>query len=67
MADYLNISMFEVGNLNILDYRYFLREAFIYNSSKTESGREYLKNAKRLEITDIDRVGLRNTFGSNHQ
>lgn len=59
--------MFEVGNLNILDYRYFLREAFIYNSSKTESGREYLKNAKRLEITDIDRVGLRNTFGSNHQ
>ena len=59
--------MFEVGNLNILDYRYFLREAFIYNSSKTESGREYLKNAKRLETTDIDRVGLRNTFGSNHQ
>lgn len=58
--------MFEVGNLNILDYKYFLREAFIYNSSKTESGREYLENAKRLEATDIDRVGLRNTFGSNH-
>lgn len=58
--------MFEVGNLNILDYKYFLREAFIYNSSKTESGREYLKNAKRLETTDIDRVSLRSVFGSNH-
>lgn len=66
VADYLNISMFEVGKLTILDYKYFLREAFIYNSSKTESGREYLKNAKRLETTDIDRIGLRNAFGSNH-
>ena len=45
VADYLNISMFEVGKLTILDYKYFLREAFIYNSSKTEDGREYLKNA----------------------
>lgn len=66
VADYLNISMFEVGKLTILDYKYFLREAFIYNSSKTESGREYLKNAKRLETTDIDRISLRNAFGSNH-
>lgn len=60
------MSMFEVGKLTILDYKYFLREAFIYNSSKTESGREYLKNAKRLETTEIDRISLRNTFGSNH-
>lgn len=58
--------MFEVGNISILDYKFFLREAFIYNSSKTEDGREYLKNAKRLETTDIDRINLRRVFGSNH-
>lgn len=51
--------MFQVENLNILEYRFYLREAFIYNCMKTEEGIKYLKNAKRLEETNPDRRSLR--------
>ncbi|HIT11417.1 MAG TPA: hypothetical protein IAB58_01375 [Candidatus Pelethosoma merdigallinarum] len=44
-----------------------MREAFIYNYSKTDDGIEYLRNAKRLEETDIDRVGLKKVFGKKEQ
>ena len=49
----------KVLELSILEFRFFLRDAFIYNCSKSESGMEYLKNAKRLEITEPDREQLR--------
>lgn len=67
IADYLNISLFDVLKLNILEFKFYLREAFIFNCSKTEEGLEYLKNAKRIETTDIDRTKLRETFGSNRK
>ena len=57
--------MFEVEELDVVEYKFFLREAFIYNCSKTEDGLEYLRNAKRLEETDIDRKSLREYKGTN--
>ena len=45
-----------------MEYKFFLREAFIYNCSQTEEGLEYLQNAKRLETTDIDRKSLREKY-----
>lgn len=49
--------------LNILQFKFFLREAFIYNCSQTESGIEYLINAKRLEATEPERDKLRKKMG----
>jgi hypothetical protein len=48
-----------------VEYRFILREAFIYNCSQTEEGIEYLQNAKRLETTEIDRNSLREYKGTN--
>lgn len=62
VAEYLRIPMLEVEELEYIDYLFFLREAVIYNCSQTEEGREYLKNAKRLEETSPDRKRLREKY-----
>ncbi len=62
IAEYLKISLLEVEELDLIEYLHYLREAFIYNCSQTEEGREYLRNAKRLEQTSPDRKKLRETF-----
>lgn len=59
ISKYLNISLFEVEELDVIEYRFYLREAFIYNCSMTEEGIEYLINAKRLETTEPDRKSIR--------
>lgn len=63
VAEYLGITLLEVGELNFVDYLFFKREAVIYNCSQTEEGREYLRNAKRLEETSPDRKKLREKYG----
>ena len=63
VAEYLKISMLEVEKLDYIEYLFFLREAVIYNCSQTDDGREYLRNAKRLEETSPDRKKLREKFG----
>ena len=62
VAEYLKISMIQVEDLDLIEYLYCLREAFIYNCSQTEDGREYLRNANRLEQTSPDRRKLRENF-----
>jgi uncharacterized membrane protein len=62
VAEYLKISILKVDNLDLFEYLFFLREAFIYNCSQTEEGREYLRNASRLEQTSPDRKKLRENF-----
>ena len=42
-----------------MEYKFFLREAFIYNCSQTEEVIEYLRNAKRLETSEPERDKLR--------
>lgn len=63
VAEYLRISMLEVEKLEYVEYLFFLREAVIYNCSQTEEGREYLRNASRLETTSPDRKKLREKYG----
>ena len=63
VAEYLRISMLEVEELKYVEYLFFLREAVIYNCSQTEEGREYLRNANRLETTSPDRKKLREKYG----
>ena len=59
VCKYLDISFFEVEELDVVEFRFYLREAFIYNCSMTEDGIEYLINTKRLETTDPERDKLR--------
>ncbi|WP_286149576.1 MULTISPECIES: hypothetical protein [Bacillota] len=51
--------MLEIEEVDYIDYLILKRDAFIYKQSQTEHGREYLKNAYRLEQTSPDREGLR--------
>ena len=62
VAEYLRITMLEVEELDLIEYLFFLREAFIYNCSQTDEGREYLRNARRLEQTAPDRKKLREKY-----
>lgn len=66
VSKYLNIPLLEVEELNVVEYRFFLREAFIYNCSQTEEGIEYLRNAKRLEETEPERDKLRAKYGGRN-
>ena len=63
VAEYLKISMLQVEELEYVEYLFFLFEAVIYNCSQTEEGREYLRNANRLETTSPDRKKLREKYG----
>ena len=53
-ADYANVNLYEIDDIPITEYWLILRDAFIYALSKTEKGREYLKNAYRLTQTEAD-------------
>lgn len=62
VMDYCHIDIYEVQEMEIDVYLFFMREAMIFENSKTEEGREYLKNCWRMEQTKPDREGLRKNF-----
>ena len=59
VIDYLNISIFDVQEMPIDLYLYFMREANIHKLMQTKEGREYLDNCWRMEQTKPDRKKLR--------
>lgn len=61
----MNISFYDIDDMNVVEYKYYLREAFIYNCSLTEQGIEFLCNAKRLETTEPERDKLREKMNSD--
>lgn len=63
VARYTGLNIFEVEELDYLDYLRYRRDAFIYQMSQSEEGREYLNNAWRLEQTKPDKKSLREKFG----
>lgn len=56
-------NIYEVQEMEIDIYLFFLREAMIFENSQTEEGRKYLKDCFRMEQTKPDREGLRERFG----
>lgn len=52
-----------MSQLNYLQFLIWRRDAFISRLNQTESGREYLNNAWRMEQTEPDRVALRRKYG----
>lgn len=59
IIDYLNITIFDVQEMPIDLYLYFMREANIHKLMQTKEGREYLDNCWRMEQTKPDRKKLR--------
>lgn len=59
VIDYLNITIFDVQEMPIDLYLYFMREAYIHKLMQTKEGREYLDNCWRMEQTKPDRKKLR--------
>ena len=59
VMDYLNISIFDVHEMPIDLYLFFMREAYIYGTMKTKESREYLENCRRMEQTKPDRQKIR--------
>lgn len=64
IAKYCNISIFDVEELNLVEFLFYYREAVIYNCMQTEDGKEYLKNSYRLQQTEPDREKLREKYKS---
>ena len=58
VIDYLNITIFDVQEMPIDLYLYFMREANIHKLMQTKEGREYLDNCWRMEQTKPDRKKL---------
>lgn len=63
VMDYCHINIYEVQEMEIDIYLFFLREAMIFENSKSEEGREYLRNCWRIEQTKPDRQKLREKYG----
>lgn len=59
VIDYLNITIFDVQEMPIDLYLYFMREANIHKLMQTKEGREYSDNCWRMEQTKPDRKKLR--------
>lgn len=59
VADYCNMPISEVDNLDLVEYLCYLRDARIYRLSQTQDGQLYLKNAWRIKQVEPEREKLR--------
>ena len=59
VISYLGLSILEIQEMDIDDYLFYLREAYIYRMNQTKEGREYLANCWRMTQTKPDRKKLR--------
>ena len=62
LIDYLNVSIFDVQDMDLDMYLYFQREAYIHALSQTSEGREYLADCWRITQTKTDRSSARERF-----
>lgn len=63
VADYAGTTLLQVQEMDIFSYWLLLHDVVIYNKSQTEKGREWLRNAHRLNQTEPDLDTLRQHFG----
>lgn len=53
----------QINELDIDDYLFYLREAYIHYLNQSEEGRKYLEKCYFFEQTKPDRDTLRKRFG----
>lgn len=59
VMDYCGLNIAQIQELQIDTYLFLMREAMIYENSKTKEGREYLYDCWRMEQTKPDRKAIR--------
>lgn len=59
VAEYANIPLPEVYELDVFSFWALLHDAVVYNHSQTKKGREWLNNAWRLTQRDPDEEKLK--------
>ncbi|WP_019678153.1 hypothetical protein [Ruminococcus flavefaciens] len=64
VSDYTNSSFGELQELDIFTFWRYYRDAVIWNCSKTEEGREYLRNAYNSVQTKPDRAAIAQLISS---
>lgn len=57
--DHTGLSFKKIDELDIRDYKLYLRDGFIMLLEKTDGGREYLEKCYLFEQTEPDRQSLR--------
>lgn len=63
VSEYTGLNFLEIEQLEYIRYLQWQRDAFIHRMMQSESGREYLENAWRMEQTTPDRSALRKKLG----
>ena len=63
VVEYTGLNIREIGEMEIDEYLYYFRDAFIHGMNQTEEGRKYLENAYCHKQTKPDRERLRAKFG----
>ncbi len=59
----MRISFFDIEELQIDEYLFYLRDAAIYNYSQTKDGQKYLDNCWRIEQTAPEKDKLKEKYG----
>ena len=62
MIDYTGLNIWQVQELDLDLYLFFMREAFVYEMNQTKDGREYLEKCWIISQTEPDRKAIREKF-----
>lgn len=62
VIDYTGLNIWQVQELDLDLYLFFMREAFIHEMNQTKEGRNYLENCWRISQTEPDRKAIREKF-----
>ena len=65
--DYTGLNLNEIQLMELDEYLFYMREAYIYSLNQTEKGREDLDNCWRITHTRPDRQALREKFGKERK
>lgn len=63
MIDYTGLNLFQIEELNIVEFWQYLRDAYVHTLLQTQEGREYLEKCWIMTQTKPDRKALREKFG----
>lgn len=62
VIDYTGLNIWQVQELDLDLYLFFMREAFIHEMNQTKEGRKYLENCWRISQTEPERKAIREKF-----
>lgn len=64
VVEYTGLNIREIGEMEMDEYLYYFRDAFIHSMNQTKEGREYLENAFYFKQEKPDRARLQEKFGN---